>query len=234
MSKNYVVIAVPCYSGLIHVGTSRSILHDVMALTGRGDIVQVAEEVGNADISNCRAMIVAKFLAIEGATHLVMVDDDVAWEGGGLLKLVDARTDFVAGLYPRRMGDDINFHVHMKPGAQKLDADGLLEVNGVPAGFMCLTRDMLERMVKHYDAHKFYFPQAPNGIAWDLFDGFWSEDDKGVKHKFGEDYSFCARWRAMGGRIYVEPSIHMGHLGTKMWAGRFSDGFKPMATEKAA
>jgi len=233
--RKHVVVAIPAYTGLLHVGTSRSILHDVMALVNRGDTVQVAEEVGNADISNCRAMIVAKFLAIPGATHLVMVDSDVAWDAGGLLKLVDADVDFVAGLYPQRQGDDIRFHCHLKPNVtHSLEPNGLFEVHGVPAGFMCLSRSMLERMVKHYDHMRFSFPQAPNDIAWDLFDGFWTTDEQGLKHKFGEDYSFCQRWREMGGRIFVEPTIHMGHLGTKMWSGRFGDSFKAPSEVKAA
>jgi len=233
--KKHVVVAVPAYDGKLCVGTSRSILHDVMALVNRGDTVQVAEEVGNADISNCRAMIVAKFLAIEGATHLVMVDSDVAWEGGGLLKLVDASVEFVAGLYPQRMGETNKYHVHLKPAeTHSMDGNGLFEVYGVPAGFMCIERKALGRMVRHYDHLKFSFPHAPNGIAWDLFDGFWKTDDKGMRHKYGEDYSFCERWREMGGRVWVDPSIHMGHIGTKMWSGKFADSFRSPVIERQA
>ncbi len=96
----HVVIAIPAYTGDVKVGTFRSILGDVMKLYDRGDTVQVVEETGNADISLCRAMIVAKFMGVEGATHLVMVDSDVAWQPGSLLRLLDANEDFTAGIYP--------------------------------------------------------------------------------------------------------------------------------------
>lgn len=233
--QKHIVVAIPCYTGVVHVGMMRSLMHDLVALISRGDIVQVAEEVGNADISNCRAMIVAKFLANKAATHLVMIDDDVCWEAHGLKRLVDANLDFVCGAYPRRMGDDIRYHIHLKDGQQSLDpTTQLLEVEAMPAGFMCLSRSMLERMVQHYADMKFSFPQSPNGYAWDLFDGYWTKDETGMRHKFGEDYAFCKRWRDIGGKIWVDPMISMGHLGTKMWSGRFADSFRPAPVEVAA
>lgn len=233
----HIVLAVPCYTGQLHIGTSRSILHDVMTLYGRGDSVQFADETGNADISLCRAMIVAKFLNVKDATHLVMIDSDVCWESGGLVKLVDAGVDFVAGAYPMRLGGDRpQYHMHLKDGpGHTLDpATGLLEVDAVPAGFVCLTRSMLERMIQHYADSKISFSQCPNGVAWDLFDGLSFTGTDGLRHKWGEDYSFCKRWTGMGGKIWCNPTVAMGHLGTKLWQGRLSDSFKPVEVGKAA
>jgi hypothetical protein len=56
-----------------------------------------------------------------------------------------------------------------------------------------------------------------------------------LRHKYGEDYSFCKRWRDMGGQVWVDPSISMGHLGTKIWKGRLADCFvAPPAQDAAA
>lgn len=234
---NNIVIALPCYTGQIHIGTHRSVLHDMMRLFERGDSVREMEECGNADISLCRAMIIAKFLQVKDATHLIMVDSDVCWESGGLIKLVDAGVDFVCAAYPQRLGDDRpKFHMHMLPGAtQSLDKNTqLFEVQAMPAGLMCLTRSMLERMIAHYPDSKISFEQCPNGVAWDLFDGIREEDNTGLVHKYGEDYSFCKRWRAMGGRVFVDPFIATGHLGTKLWQGRLSDSFQAVPKQDAA
>lgn len=230
-----IVLAVPAYTGQICVGTHRSILYDVIGLINAGDQVMVADETGNADIYRCRAMIVAKFLAKKDATHLVMVDSDVCWESGGLSKLVNAGVDFVAGAYPQRLGGDRpSFHMRLfDKGQFELDpATGLLEVEAMPAGFVCLSRAMLERMVQAYPDSRFSFSQCPGGVAWDLFDGFWEKDADGLNHKSGEDYSFCRRWRDIGGKVWLDPSIAMGHTGIKLWQGRFADGFRP--ADKAA
>lgn len=223
-----IVIAIPAYTGLIHCGTMRSVLHDTMALVNAGEIVRVVEEVGNADIARCRSMIVAKFLAQPDTTHLVMVDSDVCWEPGGLLKLINYPVQFCAGAYPMRIGDGTKFHLRMMAGdVHSLDAKtGLFEVEAVPAGFMCLARSALEHMVDKYPGTKFSFRECPGGVAHDLFDAYWETDETGLRHKLGEDYSFCKRWRDIGGKIWVDPEIGMGHIGTKMWAGKLSDKFK--------
>jgi hypothetical protein len=230
-----IVIAVPAYTGQICVGTHRSILYDTIGLINEGHQVRVVDETGNADIYRCRAMIVAKFLAQRSATHLVMIDADVCWEQGGLSKLVNAGVDFVAGAYPQRIGEGTKFHMRLldRP-AQALDPEtGLLEVEAMPAGFVCLSRSMLERMIGVYTSLKFSFEQCPGGVAWDLFDGFWEADETGLRHKSGEDYSFCRRWRDIGGKVWCDPHISMGHAGMKLWQGRFADGFRPVE-DKAA
>jgi hypothetical protein len=232
-----IIIALPAYTGLVHCGTMRSLLYDVAALMNAGHHVRVVEEVGNADIARCRSMIVAKFLSQPQATHLVMIDTDVCWEHGGLVRLVEAGVDFVAGAYPMRVGDGTQFHMRMLP-REVHTADpktGLVEVEAVPAGFMCLSRSMLERMRDRHPETKFSFRECPGGVAWDLFEAYWETDADGLRHKYGEDYSFCKRWRDMGGQVWVDPSISMGHLGTKIWKGRLGDCFvEPPAKDVAA
>lgn len=224
-----VVIAIPAYTGFVHCGTMRSVIYDTIQLINEGEQIRIIEEVGNADIARCRAMIVAKFLAQKDATHLVMIDSDVCWETNGLSKLVNAGVDMVCGAYPKRIGDGTRYDMILKTGpTQQLSSNGLLEVNAMPAGFMCLSRSMLERMVQHYPDSKFSFVECPGGVAWDLFDAYWETDEHGIRHKLGEDYSFCRRWTDMGGKVWCDPAIGMGHIGTKMWQGRFSDSFKPV------
>lgn len=232
--KKHVIIAIPAYEGTVHCGTMHAIVYDVAALLQRGDHVQVTSDIGNADIARCRAGIVAKFLASK-ATHLVMVDSDVSWQPGAILKLVDAGVEFVAGAYPKRVGER-EFHLLMRPGeVQSLDVNtGLLEVEGVPAGFVCLTRAALERLVKGYPETRFSFRELPGGVAHDLFDAYWLTDETGLRHKLGEDYSFCRRWRDLGGKVWVDPSIGMGHTGLKTWAGRLADEFRAVPETEAA
>lgn len=212
-------IAIPAYTGQIHLGTMRSIVSDMLKLAERGDRVTIFDESGNAMIADCRALIVAKFLESEG-TDLVFVDSDVCWEAGALVKLVDQPVDFVAGIYPQRR-DPIAYCVQYIQERAELRADPethLLEVAGVPAGFMRMTRGMLERMVGHYPDTAFYCQDAPNQTAHALFDPV-----RIGKLKFGEDYSFCKRWRDIGGRVWIDPEIRMGHVGYKTFMGSIGD-----------
>ncbi len=222
----HIWIAIPAYTGQIHLGTMRSIMTDTLALDARGDVVTVFDECGNALLADARAVMVAKFLESD-ATDLVFVDADVCWEAGALLKLVDAPVDCVAGIYPQRK-DPITYSVQWLD-KKELWADpgtGLIEVAGVPAGFMRMSRSMLERMVAHYPETEFYVENLPDHKAYGLFES-WRD---GVM-KFGEDYSFCRRWREMGGQVWMAPEIKLGHCGFKTFYGTIGDWLRNRTEE---
>ena len=219
--QKHVWIAIPAYTGTIHLATMRSIISDLLLLAERGDKVTIFDESGNAMIGDCRGLIVAKFLEGDG-THLVFVDSDVSWAAGSILRLVDAPVDFVAGLYPQRR-DPIDFCCQWDSSKREIELseDGLIEVLGVPAGFMCLSRAMLERMTAQYADTQFYCKVAPNETAHDLFGPY-----RIGRTKFGEDYSFCKRWRDLGGKVWVDPEIRMGHCGYKTFIGHVGEWLK--------
>lgn len=231
-SSRHVWIAIPAYTGQVHLGTMRSIITDMLRLADRGDRVTIFDESGNAMIGDCRGLIVAQFLASD-ATDLVFIDSDVTWEAGALVKLVDYPVDFVAGIYPQRK-DPEAYTLQYLPDRAQLVGDpetGLLEVMGVPAGFMRCSRPMLERMVQHYSDTAFYCEVAPNQTVHDLF-GAWRVG----RLKFGEDFSFCRRWREIGGKVWIDPDIRMGHVGFKTFMGSLGDWLRarPEAAQPAA
>lgn len=199
----------------------RSIFSDMLKLAERGDRVTIFDETGNAMIGDCRGLIVSQFLGSD-ATELVFVDSDVTWEAGALLKLVDYPVDFVAGLYPQRK-DPINYCCQWDTSKKEIDLSehGLIEVWGVPAGFMRLSRPMLEKMTAHYTDTQFHCEAAPNKTAHDLFGPY-----RVGRIKFGEDYAFCRRWRDIGGQVWIDPAIRMGHVGYKTFMGQVGEWLK--------
>lgn len=213
------MVAIPAYSGTIHLGTMRSLMADLLALQARGDEWEVHDECGNALIADARALIVAQFLA-SGCDTLVFIDSDVCWEAGALLRLVDHPVDMVAGIYPQRR-DPIAYCVKWQDKAELWAENGLLQVDGVPAGFMKLSRTQLEAMVAQYPDSEFYVETAPDQKAWALF-----ADYRIGKHKMGEDYAFCRRWTDMGGKVWIDPEISMGHVGFKTFRGHLGQWLK--------
>jgi hypothetical protein len=147
----------------------------------------------------------------------VFIDSDVCWEAGALLRLVDHPVDMVAGIYPQRR-DPINYCVKWLDKAELQAENGLLEVGGVPAGFMKVTRSQLEKMIAQYPDSEFFVEAAPNHKCWALF-----ADYRIGKHKMGEDYAFCKRWTEMGGKVWIDPEIHMGHVGYKTFNGHLGN-----------
>lgn len=215
----HVTVAVPAYAGTVHILTLRSLLHDCVALAGRGDRFSLIDDCGNGQIMDARAEICIKFLALEDSDALVFVDHDVHWEAGALLRLVDYPVDVVAGVYPYRK-DPIEFPVRYAD-TEELWADpetGLLEVAGVPGGFLKISRECLAEMVAHYSDLEFVTDKVPGGKAVGLFEPY-----RIGKKKLSEDYSFCQRWRDMGGKVWIEPLLNMGHVGNKSFKGNLGE-----------
>lgn len=215
---NNVIVAIPSYGGQIQIGTMRSLLADILKLKDRGDRVGIYDEAGGAEIDTARAQIVAEFMATPDATHLVMVDSDVCWQQGGLLRLIDSGRDFVAGVYPMRV-DPISWPLHLIDGKHTLNVEegGVCEVKAVPGGFVCITRAALQKMIDAHPELEFTSSKT-NERCWALFDHVWEG-----KTRLSEDLSFCARWRALGGQIYIDPAIMMGHIGPKLFVGRLGE-----------
>ena len=50
----------------------------------------------------------------------------------------------------------------------------------------------------------------------------------------GEDVCFCDKWRALGEKVYVHPSISISHIGKKRYSGSFEDYVRIANNDKPA
>lgn len=213
----HIMIAIPAYTGVVHMGTMRSLLNDTIELIKRGDRFTLVDDIGNALIADSRGVIATRFWESD-CDELIFIDSDVTWEAGALLKLVDAPVDLVAGIYPGRR-DPITYQLHYldKKELWADPATGLLEVKSVPTGFMKISRNCIERMIAEYPERHFYTAERDKQF-YPLFDHVCEDG-----YKWGEDYSFCIRWRKIGGQVWVDPEIEMGHVGYKIFQGNLGN-----------
>lgn len=214
----HIMIAMPAYTGLVHMGTMRCLFTDLTALTARGDRYTFVDDIGNALIADSRSITATQFYEDSDCDQLIFIDSDVAWEAGALLKLIDAPKDMVAGIYPRRK-DPIEYAVHYLD-KEELWADpetGLLEVKAVPTGFLKLSRECIGKMIEAYPEKHLYTADDDKSF-YPIFDHIFEDG-----YKWGEDYSFCIRWRKIGGQVWIDPEIKMGHIGHKMFEGHLGN-----------
>jgi hypothetical protein len=221
LTQKHVFLAAPAYTGTVYLGTHEAIVGEILRFVGRGIRVSTPDAygiVGNGDIRLVRATILAKFLATD-ATDLIFIDHDVQWPGSTLVKLLDYPVDFVAAIYPQRK-DPISYSIRWldKPDLWADPATGLLEVEGVSAGCLRLSRACCEKMVAAFPDSEFYSAGAPNDTAWNLFGEY-----RQGRFLISEDLAFCMRWRDIGGQVWIDPEITMGHTGPKTFTGSIGE-----------
>jgi predicted O-methyltransferase YrrM len=155
---------------------------------------------GNCHVDDARNSIVRDFLESD-CTELVFLDADVTWEPSALVQLCSRDCDIVGGVYPyRREGSD-NMPVRLMDGGEV--RDGLREVEGLPTGFMKIKRRVFEAM----SDRPWYFDKIyPTRMYFDRPD----PDENGTR--WGGDIDFCNRWRAMGGKLYADEELRLGHV----------------------
>lgn len=179
--------------------------------------------VGDSILPKVRNAFVARFLASD-CTDLVMIDADLAWENDAVMRLLSHDCDVVAGIYPMRE-EPLKYPCRRKPGVAFDAVTGLLEMELVPTGFLRMTRGCLEQMVGAYPELAYRDYNLPGHVAHALF---WFDlapdpDDPSINTIWGEDFSFCRKWRDVGGKIYADTLLHFKHIGQRAFAGCYAD-----------
>jgi len=220
-----VMIATPAYDGSVHVPYAIALSETTMLLLNNG--VQVAY-----NITTSGSLLVAernrilKLFMQSDATHLLCIDSDLGWVPQFVLKMLLADKEFIAGVYPGRDGKTFTFRTFNNDDSSIVEENGLLKMQYIPAGFMLMTRSVIEKLMKKFP--ELYFEpkhesmKKENGWLFfntELWDGeFW-----------GEDYVFCRKAREAGVDIWVDPLIPFDHAGVK---GRLLDALSNKPEEK--
>jgi hypothetical protein len=215
-------VAVPAYSGFIRIETAHVLNVETYEALNADVPFLVAFHEQDPIISRCRNSMVMQFLASDPAvfTDMVFVDADVAFKSGTLLRLARHDADIVGAVYPYRK-DPVQFPVQLKNG-ERVDARGLLKVQGLPTGCMRISRRALEAMIAKFPSLEYREDNVPQKKAYALFDfvrknGVFS----------GEDFVFCALAREAGFDIYADVDIPMEHVGMKKFVGNMADALPP-------
>lgn len=163
-------------------------------------------EIGNPYISMARAMMLRKALDVK-ADIIVFIDHDISWQPKDLLNLIQTDGDVVAGIYRFKQDGEVKYMGVIEDDPVNhfpiVREDGALKATRVPAGFLKVTRNCINKFMTAYP-HLVYGEASLPGV--DLFN---HGAHKGVL--WGEDYSFSRNWIDAGGDIWVVPDLDLNH-----------------------
>lgn len=203
--------AMPCYGGMLTESTFTGFIKWANVARQIGMDWTIETMVNESLISRARNTMTAKFLALPEATHLMFIDADIGWEPWHLLALLMRKVDVVGGLYPMKTMP-IQWVVNGIANGEQTE-DGLVEVSKAGTGFLLIKRDVFDKLIRH-PAVKPY----KNDIGLDpMYDQFLKTYfDTAVRENryFSEDWTFCANWRDLGGKVFVDKRVLLRHTGT--------------------
>jgi hypothetical protein len=157
----------------------------------------------------------------------------MAWKPDAFVALARSKRDYTAAAYPcRNMVWNYGAAVIPDEGQDYASRteDGLLRCSYVPGGFSIFSRSMLQRMWDNTDLPRTNGKYSAYGYDTTML--YQVQYDNG--DFLGEDTVFCKRWLAMGGEIFLNPDIQLGHWFIQEHAGSFSERKQRAGNAEAA
>ncbi len=198
----------PCYGGQITEVCFSSYLQWTILAMQNGLDFQLDTLSNESNVNRARNSCAAKFLAGD-ATHLMFVDADIQFRAEDINKLVSHDKEIVGGIYPQKTLPPKMVVNTLDNGKREGD---LVEVGTLGTGFMLIKRVVFQAMIEE-GAQKYTDAIGLSSVENDnQYDFFNCTIDSNGRY-LTEDWSFCRRWRQLGGQIWADTTIPLVHVG---------------------
>lgn len=251
-TRALIFIATPCYGGMV----TQEYMLSILALVGHACASNfdalVALQGHDSLITRSRNTLVAHFLKATPATHLMFIDADIGFDPVQVERMIAFDEEVVAGIYPLKVrqwgascderdanGERLDtatlLYVGMVCGKREIERRGAF-VTGeyAGAGFLLIKRNALLRMIEAYPETRFShihsYTNAPAGVSHALFE---SEIDRESGLYLSEDFAFCRKFRAIGGKIWLDTEGRLTHVGSHLFEGAPLSRFAHVCPEQA-
>lgn len=207
-----VLIGTPSYDGRIDVWFANSLLGTVKMAYEKDVFVHAIYTSYDSLIQRARNSLFK--LAINGGyDDLFFIDSDAEWEPEWFFRLLERPEPFIGGALVKKSDTNEGYTVKLMDKKLKWSEDkNIIEVDGVGTGFLKINKFALEKL-------------------WDMSDEYMSEGEKhrmvcDIKVENGdlisEDYILCSKWKSLGYKVWLDPTITLNHIGTKKFKGDFN------------
>jgi choline kinase len=205
-----VLIGTPSYDGRIDVWFANSLVQTVKIAEKEGIFVHAIYTSYDSLVQRARNSLVK--LAIDGGyDDLFFIDSDTEWEPEWFFNILNRPEPIVGGALIKKT-DKEGYTVKLVDKKLKYSEDKkLLEVDGVGTGFMKVSKFAFDKL-------------------WGASDEYTSEGEKhrmvfDIKVENGdlisEDYVLCNKWKSLGYKVWLDPTITCNHIGIKKFKGDF-------------
>jgi hypothetical protein len=220
--KKKLFIPVICYNHTANTEYMMSLIALTHVLKNSGIEFVLYPIVFDSLVSRARNAAVAQFLHSD-CTDLIFIDSDIEFDPESVIKLLRHGKEVVAGVYAKKyyvldrvfQGEEIVDFVIS--GNVELNSQGLIECTYAPTGFLMINRSVFQKMMSAYPHLKYRNDIDGYGNLDTFYDFFHVSVRNGILES--EDWGFCSLWRELGGKILIDPTICLGHVGWTTFRG---------------
>ncbi len=237
-------VATPMYGGQCTGVYVQSLLELTGVLTGQGMKLTCAFMFNESLITRARNNLTNQFLETDN-THLLFIDADMKFRGADILHMINADKDIVVGICPKKeinwesvrqaalAGEENlgkrtgSFVVNLLDGSASITVpqNQCFEIAAGGTGIMLIKREVFEKMADHVLTFRNDMSHMPGGKEVKQF--FTEGICPDTQRLLSEDYNFCHKWRALGGKVWGAPWLKIGHFGTYLFEGQLVETENP-------
>lgn len=214
MTLPKVVIGMPVGSGSIPWPTAVSLMATVRVLDREKIPVRIEAPTGCSVVQWARSAVAGAFLKSD-FTHLFWIDSDIVFSPNDFIRLLGfgASHDAIGGAYALKK-EPAQCFINL-PGAEgerEVNGFGNVRVASLGLGFTLVRREVMTTLA----ATKEIVRDSLNGTEYpDIF----RVGRRANGGALGEDVAFFEDVAALGYAAWLDPSIKLGHVGTKIYTG---------------
>jgi len=210
-----VLIGTPCYDGKVDVWFANSLLNTIKMSYDKGVDVHAVYTSYDSLVQRARNSLFK--IAIQGNyDYLFFIDSDVEWEAEWFFRLLE-RPEPIVGAALIKKSENESYTIKLtEKKVNWSDDKALMEVESLGTGFMKISRFALEKL---WDLGEVYESQGVEERM--IFDIKVENGDL-----ISEDYVLCNKWKSLGYRVWIDPTITINHIGIKKYKGNLMEFLK--------
>jgi len=218
--RPHVLICTPCHSGKVDLNFHISVMYATNYLLQHGVNFTLDYNIG-MNIDWARSQMATRFLENSEYTHLLFIDDDIAFAADLPFRMLCENLDVVAVPY-RRKQRAVKFNIRHGVRVETIPGrPHLIGVDNIATGMMMIQKHVVEKLA----------PLVPEFLYTDrgdkgrlFFRHQLVEDDMvgGVSY-MGEDYYFCKLVRDNGMKVWAYIDEELAHIGLYAFEGNYRE-----------
>lgn len=212
-----VMVLTPAYGGVVAAGFHRSLLTSTIELLSDG-IALESEILENQSLLPLARNTLLNEAYKRKPDDIIWIDNDMVWEPDTIRQLLKHDVDVVGAACRKKIPDNVQLNFQLfKDKSFEPNEQGLIEVRRLGTGFLRMNRKTYTTL---WENEKKYEIQGV--IGSNVFEvGIWQG-----RELLSEDFIVCEKLVNHGIKIFIDPALTVGHIGTFNYWADIKDFFK--------